>query len=317
MDDPEIIAKHLPELGKLPILKGYTDDGKEILEEAKNKITLKMLLSHSSGNTVAFRRFNRADLTGLAYGFNSELLVRYSAEHKLPFLFAPNAPASAYAFPLLFEPGTRFQYGVGIDWAGFLVARITGLSLEDYFQKNIFKPCGVATMSFFPPDDHEKSMMAMCEREPVHTGDIKVMKGPAMGRPFNREDIGPDFSGGGGLFGTARDYLKVLTAVLASSDPEAKSPLVSSKSFRALFVNALADTPTMKADLAKMAQSQHIHDPAILTEGTGEHAGYSPGLFLNFIDSKWGRLGMSGFWDGAAKTMFWIDPKTGVAVRPI
>jgi CubicO group peptidase (beta-lactamase class C family) len=51
MDDPDIVEKHLPELGKLPILKGYTDDGKEILEEAKNKITLKMLLTHSSGKS--------------------------------------------------------------------------------------------------------------------------------------------------------------------------------------------------------------------------------------------------------------------------
>jgi CubicO group peptidase (beta-lactamase class C family) len=49
MDDPEIIAKHLPELATLPILKGYTSDGQEILEKAKNRITLKMLLTHSSG----------------------------------------------------------------------------------------------------------------------------------------------------------------------------------------------------------------------------------------------------------------------------
>jgi hypothetical protein len=61
MDDPEIIAKHLPELGKLPILKGYTDDGKEILEEAKNKITLKMLLSHSSGKYIVEQGVNYAD----------------------------------------------------------------------------------------------------------------------------------------------------------------------------------------------------------------------------------------------------------------
>jgi len=52
MDDPQIIAQHLPELGKLPILKGYSDDGKEILEEPKNKITLKMLLTHSSGTST-------------------------------------------------------------------------------------------------------------------------------------------------------------------------------------------------------------------------------------------------------------------------
>ena len=52
MDDPEIIAQHLPELGKLPILKGYSDDGKEILEQPKNKITLNMLLTHSSGMSI-------------------------------------------------------------------------------------------------------------------------------------------------------------------------------------------------------------------------------------------------------------------------
>jgi CubicO group peptidase (beta-lactamase class C family) len=52
MDDTEIIEKHLPELSTLPILKGYTDDGKEILEKAKNKITLAMLLSHSSGKSA-------------------------------------------------------------------------------------------------------------------------------------------------------------------------------------------------------------------------------------------------------------------------
>ena len=52
MDDPDVIAQHLPELGKLPILKGYSDDGKEILGEPKNKITLKMLLTHSSGTST-------------------------------------------------------------------------------------------------------------------------------------------------------------------------------------------------------------------------------------------------------------------------
>jgi len=242
------------------------------------------------------------------------MLTRWTTEHKVPFIFGPNAGVDAYTFPLLFEPGTRFHYGVGIDWAGFLVSRISDLTLEEYLQENVFKPCGATSLSFFPPDDYEKSMVAMCTREPAHTGDIKLMEGPAMGRPFKKEDIGPHFSGGGGLFGTARDYLRVLTRVLASSDPEAKSPLISSKSFRSLFVDSLQPSSEIKADLAAMAKSQNIHDPATLTDGTGEHIGHSPGLFLNFIETKFGRKAMSGFWDGAAKTMFWIDPETGIAV---
>jgi methyl acetate hydrolase len=236
------------------------------------------------------------------------------AEHKIPSMFAPNTGMEAYMLPLVFEPGTRFRYSIGIDWAGFLVCRITGLTLEEYFQKHIFAPCGVKSFSFHPPADYEEKKMAMCEREPLHTGDIKLMKGPAMGRNLDPKTIGPIYSGGGGLFGAPRDYLRILTAVLASSDPTTAKPLISPESFRALFVDALPDTPEAKADLAKMAEGQYIHDPAILTEGTGKHIGYSPGLFLNFIDSKWGRLAMSGFWDGAAKTMFWIDPKTGIAV---
>jgi methyl acetate hydrolase len=236
------------------------------------------------------------------------------AEHKIPSMFAPNTGMEAYMLPLVYEPGTRFRYSIGIDWAGFLVTRITGMNLEEYFQKHIFAPCGVEYISFHPPADYDEKKMAMTEREPLHTGDVKVMKGAAMGRNLDPKTIGPIYSGGGGLFGTARDYLRILTAVLASSDSSNSKSLISPESFRGLFTDALPDIPAVRADVAKMAQGQHIHDPAILTDGTGEHVGYSPGLFLNFIDSKWGRLAMSGFWDGAAKTMFWIDPKTGIAV---
>lgn len=261
---------------------------------------------------------SRLTHSGLAYGFNSENLQRYITEHNIPSMLSANAPLESYLLPLVFEPGTRFNYSIGIDFAGFIVAAASGLTLEEYFQKHIFAPSGVTSISFHPPADYDQKKQAMCEREPIHTGDIKLMKGPAMGRNFDPKAIGPHYSGGGGLFGTARDYLKVLTHVLASADSSSTStkPLISPQSFKALFIDGVPDLPIVKADIARMATNQHIHDPAILTEGTGNHVGYSPGLFLNFIDSKWGRLAMSGFWDGAAKTMFWIDPKTGIAVRP-
>lgn len=235
-------------------------------------------------------------------------------EHKIPSMFVANAPFESYLLPLVFEPGTRFNYSIGIDFAGFVVAGASGMSLEDYFQKHIFEPSGVKGISFHPPADYEQRKQAMCEREPAHTGPAKLMDGPAMGRTFNPKEIGPHYSGGGGLFGPARDYLRVLTQVLKSSDPSNPSPLISASSFKALFVDGTPNLPIVREDMARMAKNQCIHDPAILTEGTGEHIGYSPGLFLNFIDSKWGRLAMSGFWDGAAKTMFWIDPSTGIAV---
>lgn len=55
MDDPDIVEKYCPELGKLQILEGYTDDGKEIMTKPKTRITLKMLLTHTSGESSQSR----------------------------------------------------------------------------------------------------------------------------------------------------------------------------------------------------------------------------------------------------------------------
>lgn len=157
----------------------------------------------------------------------------------------------------------------------------------------------------------------MTERVPAHTGEIKLQQGNTMGRSMDSEDYGPIYSGGGGLFGTARDYLTILRHVLASSEPNINNtspPLLSQKSFKALFEDCLDPAPEIRKDLAEMAKNQHVHDPAVLHEGTGQYIGHSPGLFLNMIDSKHGRKAMAGFWDGAAKTAMWLDPTTGLAV---
>jgi methyl acetate hydrolase len=229
-------------------------------------------------------------------------------------MFSSTASIESYLTPLVFEPGTHFAYGIGIDWAGHLVSRISGLTLEEYFQQNIWAPCGIKEISFHPPKDWKKEMMAMTAREPPHTGEIKLLEGTAMGRTYETSEIGPLYSGGGGLFGTARDYLTFLRHVLASASEGSKAGLIKPETFKLLFTDSLPDDPVIRADLASMAEKQCIHDPAILTNGTGDYIAHGPALFLNKKESKWGRKPMSGFWDGAAKTMFWLDPTSGIAV---
>ena len=253
---------------------------------------------------------------GLAYTWNSPLIDRWKKQNVSAAQEASRSTIDRYIQPLIFEPGTRHRYSVGIDWAGILVSRVLGRTLEEVFQENIFQPCGVTSLTFHPTTQVKDHLMGMCERVPVHTGEIKLLKGTAMGRTMNPDDYGPIYSGGGGLFGTARDYLTVLRHVLASADPDTKQPLISQQSFKALFTDHLDSVPEIREDLAKMAHDQHVHDPAILSEGTGMHIGHSPGLFLNMIDSKHGRKAMAGFWDGAAKTAMWLDPTTGIAVNP-
>src|SRR5262245_24604302 len=113
----EPVAKHLPKLEKLDVLEGFDATGNPILRPARMPITLKHLLTHTSG---------------LCYDTWDEKMFRY----------APKASPGAVG-PLMFEPGSRWQYGQGCDWAGRLVETISGMTLEDYFQAKIFRPLGM------------------------------------------------------------------------------------------------------------------------------------------------------------------------------
>jgi len=148
-------------------------------------------------------------------------------------MFSANPPLSAFLHPLLFEPGTQFGYSVGVDWAGFLVSRVTGLTLEDYFQRYIFRPCGMEHTSFLPPTDYAQRKMESYIRS-VEDRDRMSRGEHPMARMFNPAEIGPNFSGGAGLFGTARDCLRFLRAILASADPTTPNPLISAASSKML-----------------------------------------------------------------------------------
>lgn len=63
--------------------------------------------------------------------------------------------------PLIFEPGTRWQYGTGIDWAGILVERVSGISLNSYLQKHVFEPLGIKDIDMFPSPSMKDNLAHM------------------------------------------------------------------------------------------------------------------------------------------------------------
>ena len=65
----------------------------------------------------------------------------------------------------MFEPGTQWQYGVGIDWAGTIVERVSGMSLNEYFQNNIFEPLGIVNINMFPPQSMKDKLAYMHQRD--------------------------------------------------------------------------------------------------------------------------------------------------------
>src|SRR5262245_61898139 len=127
LDEP--VAKYLPQLSKLEILTGFDKaTSKPVLRPATKPVTLKHLLTHTSG---------------FAYPTWDSNMLRYTQQTgPIPAGTVPVAPT-----PLMFEPGARWQYGYSVDWAGRLVEALSGQPLEQYLQKNIFKRLGMKDTS--------------------------------------------------------------------------------------------------------------------------------------------------------------------------
>jgi CubicO group peptidase (beta-lactamase class C family) len=152
-------------------------------------------------------------------------LMRYRATEGInPTLTAAKSIKDSYTFPLLFEPGESWEYGVGIDWAAWAVERVTKMSVPDYMEKHIWGPLGINSMSFHPktkPACMEK-LTDMSER----SGGVH----PLFGVPADPEGkvaytdnrvwgLEPDgVASGAGGFGAPLDYQKILQSICANDE---------------------------------------------------------------------------------------------------
>jgi methyl acetate hydrolase len=127
------IGEVLPFTRDVQVLEGFDDAGKPRLRAPRQPVTVRHLLTHTSG-----------------YGydiFNADL-GRYVQAMGLPSILT--CRHDALKVPLLFDPGTQWEYGIGIDLAGRIVETVSGLDLEAYFQRHIFEPLGMTASSFRP-----------------------------------------------------------------------------------------------------------------------------------------------------------------------
>ena len=182
LDDP--IDPILPELANPDVLTGFDGDGKAIVEPAKKAITLRHLLTHTSGLGYAFTKADMAKAQGKV------------------------APASIASIttPLMFEPGTDWLYGVSTDWLGRAVEAASGQTLGAYMEDHIFAPLAMQDTGFAVARDKVERRVPLLSRQ----ADALV--------PFPIEIGGGDAaeyqSGGGGLYSTAADYMRFMRMIL-------------------------------------------------------------------------------------------------------
>ncbi|KAF2770592.1 beta-lactamase/transpeptidase-like protein [Teratosphaeria nubilosa] len=172
------VSPILPELGRSQILKGFTEDDKPILEDRQGPLTLRHLLTHASG---------------VAYDGGDPLLI------------------SNWTNLLRFEPGTAWSYGASIDWAGKLLERAAGTTLEDWMRKHIWAPLGVKTITFWPERENLKDRIPTLVQK-TSEGTFTEMNAPWDFINANSKDC----FGGKGAYATMSDYLKVQRSILAN-----------------------------------------------------------------------------------------------------
>ncbi|HKS46620.1 MAG TPA: serine hydrolase domain-containing protein [Amycolatopsis sp.] len=174
-------ADVLPELAASHVLEGYDGDVPR-LRPVRTPVTLRMLLSHTAG---------------AGYSFLSADLARYQQENKIPTSLECKL-ASIVDSPLVYEPGTDTWYGTGLEWVGLAISRLTGRDLATHLREAVFDPLGMVDTAF-----------GIVDRSRLATVWAKTPDG-LMTVPFELPAEPEFFSGGGGLYGTPRDYLTFL-----------------------------------------------------------------------------------------------------------
>lgn len=273
------IGSLLPDLADPMVIAGFDDDGGVQLRKAKRPVTLRHLLTHTSG---------------LGYDFVSETQACARGPAGSP---APGTIASITT-PLLFDPGDSWEYGVGTDWVGLAVEAASGQELDAYLTNHITGPLGMSDTVFALDSGRAQRLVAMQARQ---------ADGSAI--PFQIAMHSPDaeyLSGGGGMSGTGGDYLRFLRMILNGGSLEG-ARILSPESVAEMSRNQIGGlrAGVMATTLPMLSAPVDVFP--------GMDSKWGLGFLINPETGPNGRAPGSLAWAGIANTYYWIDPASDVA----
>ena len=238
---------------------------------------------------------NKDDLmthtSGFAYDVWDERMLRYNTAHG-----GPSAGVVAPLTPLIFEPGTRWQYGTGLDWTGRLVEAVSGLTLEQYMQRNILQPLGMKDTTFVLPADKFDRLVGSYRRQRDGSLKADARTMPAVPKAFN---------GGGGLYSTAPDYVAFMQMILHQGKGP-HSQILQPKTVAMMTTNQIGEISAGKLKTVRPEISSDVDFHP------GVRDGYTYGFLINSVAYQGARSAGSLAWAGVENTYYWIDPKRSV-----
>ncbi len=273
LDEP--LQALVPLLGEARVLEGFDEGGKARLRPPRVPITLRHLLTHTSGFT---------------YDFFSDTMARYCKQHGIPGV--ATCLDAALSTPLLCDPGARWEYGIGIDWTGKAVEAVTGQSLGEVLRERIFEPLGMRDTAFRIRPDMRDRLAKVHGRQP---------DGGLVATSMALPDEVEFQMGGGGLYGTAADYLTFAQMIMQGGSyhgvrilqPETVAMMSRNQ------IGELNVTPLRSSMAALTCDAEFF---------PGVPCKWGLGFLINTLPTPEGRAANSLAWAGLANTYYWIDP---------
>jgi len=278
LDEP--IGKLLPDLAAPQVLEGFDANGEPKLRPAKKPITLRHLMTHTAG---------------FAYDMWNGDMVKYLEKTGTPGVIS--CTNAALKTPIVNEPGTRWEYGTNIDFVGKAVEAASGQKLDAYLRDHLFAPLGMADTGFKIGEAQRKRLVGMHQRN--EDGSLATI-------PFELEQ-NPEFHmGGGGLYGTAGDYIKFTQMILNKGRGNGNQVL------KAETVATMGQNHIGELNMTRMTSAVAFATNDVdLYPDMAKKWGLS--FLINTAKTPEGRSPGSLAWAGLANTYFWIDPSRDIA----
>jgi CubicO group peptidase (beta-lactamase class C family) len=200
--------------------------------------------------------------------------------------------------PLLFDPGERWEYGIGLDWVGRLVDAVSGQTLDATMRERIFAPLGMRDTAYLLNDDHSARFASLHRRA---NGTLAVTE---ERKPL--QQVPEFFPGGGGLQATGSDYLTFLRMLMNGGRLDG-AQILRPETVALMGQNHIA---VDGAGVLKAANPHMTHD---FDAFPGRRTGWGLSFLINLEDAPTGRRAGSLTWAGMGNTYFWLDPKRKVA----
>jgi CubicO group peptidase (beta-lactamase class C family) len=275
LDDP--LSDYLPEFGDVKVFEGMDDEGDPILVEPKRPLTVRDITRHTSGFANDGNHLYIGRLLQDAEPLNRENTLKEFAEKQA-------------SLPLEFHPGEEWYYGPSVDVQARLVEVLSGETYQDYVRENVLDPLGMDETRYFVPEEDRDRMTSLFQRN--QEGELEQIPDIAGHSMYTQKwSLTP---GGWGLTSTLDDYM-TFTQMLVNEGSLNGVQILKPETVKLMATNQLSEEVTERLWLPSKGQVGFGIDFAVRV-APPQSAEENMGTVGEF------------FWDGAASTLFWVDP---------